>query len=472
MLANWMGALAPLLANVTLLDITLPGAHDAMTYDLTRTLSDGYEGLGPVISKLLHAVSPAVAGEFVRTQSQTQERNVTALLDGGIRFLDFRIMFTTPPGRFFARDWYCLHGTQTKQTALTYLRQVRTWMDAHPSEIVVIWASRHGDNELNGTRQYPRTTPGQRQHFFDGVVATFGSLMFNSSQGSLNSTSFGTLLARDQRLVWYAADYAESTGSSPLALDGRLINNQLSGSLTDEAKGSREQAAIFRRASATRSVDKAANRFFLLSMADSTPLAVLENAALLHFLPFIEKQKRTAVCAAALNIPTMQGWCPMTQMDIALLANYYSQATLEAAYLDDASDFPHAIYIDGIDEGGVIRTGTSPANPLIVAAAQADGVRASTDIGAHGRTGYAYAATLVAANLKRMCRGGMSGGGTGTSTAHGVESWDARGGSVGQLHGLCASLIAKLEAERAKFPLQRWNDSIHGRLESWPSPKP
>lgn len=34
-LANWMGALAPALANATLLDMTLPGTHDTMTYDLT-----------------------------------------------------------------------------------------------------------------------------------------------------------------------------------------------------------------------------------------------------------------------------------------------------------------------------------------------------------------------------------------------------------------------------------------------------
>ena len=44
LLANWMGALAPILANATVLDLSLPGAHDTMTYDLSTTLSDGYEG--------------------------------------------------------------------------------------------------------------------------------------------------------------------------------------------------------------------------------------------------------------------------------------------------------------------------------------------------------------------------------------------------------------------------------------------
>jgi hypothetical protein len=34
-LANWMGAIAPALTNSTLLDMSLPGTHDTMTYDLT-----------------------------------------------------------------------------------------------------------------------------------------------------------------------------------------------------------------------------------------------------------------------------------------------------------------------------------------------------------------------------------------------------------------------------------------------------
>ena len=41
------------LRNATLLDLSLPGTHDSMTYDLSDTLSDGYEGMGPVVSAIL-----------------------------------------------------------------------------------------------------------------------------------------------------------------------------------------------------------------------------------------------------------------------------------------------------------------------------------------------------------------------------------------------------------------------------------
>lgn len=41
-------------------------------------------------------------------------------------------------------DWYCLHFGETNNKAMYYLTAAREWMDAHPSEIVIFWISRHG----------------------------------------------------------------------------------------------------------------------------------------------------------------------------------------------------------------------------------------------------------------------------------------------------------------------------------------
>ena len=43
---------------------------------------------------------------------------------------------------------------------------------------------------------------------------------------------------------------------------------------------------------------------------------------------------------------------------------YYNQRVLEDAYNDPVADFPNAIYIDAVDLGGAIRTGTHLINPL------------------------------------------------------------------------------------------------------------
>ena len=96
-LADWMGNMGPVIANKTVLDLSLPGSHDTMTYDLSTAMSDGYEGLPSIVTTILHALTPLVAGEFIRDQGRTQGLNITEQLEGGLRFIDFRIMYTSSP---------------------------------------------------------------------------------------------------------------------------------------------------------------------------------------------------------------------------------------------------------------------------------------------------------------------------------------------------------------------------------------
>ena len=53
-LPNWMSTLLPVLSNRKLLDLSFPGTHDTMTYDLSTTVSDDANDLPPAISWLLH----------------------------------------------------------------------------------------------------------------------------------------------------------------------------------------------------------------------------------------------------------------------------------------------------------------------------------------------------------------------------------------------------------------------------------
>eukprot|EP00978_Attheya_sp_CCMP212_P022983 scaffold69523_cov51-Attheya_sp.AAC.2 len=107
-LPNWMGVLWKngtdgRFGKLSLLDLSLPGTHDSMTYDLSLTVSE--EGLDNFyrISEALHfwskwsGKSPDLSSgeieDFLRLQAQTQKLSITAQLDNGIRFIDFRIMF-------------------------------------------------------------------------------------------------------------------------------------------------------------------------------------------------------------------------------------------------------------------------------------------------------------------------------------------------------------------------------------------
>ncbi|CAK9109332.1 unnamed protein product [Durusdinium trenchii] len=357
-----------------------------MTYDLSDTLSDGYEGMGPVISNILHAVTPLVAGRFVREQGQTQGISITDMLNGGARFIDFRIMYTRGPDRAIGeKDWYCLHGCESQKKALEYLKDVRTWMDAHPQELVVLWASRHGNTGACGTDQYPDTTPQVRQAFFKQVQEVFGELLFNSTQ-RLNETSVLSLQKRNQRLVWLATDYVESTESSPLAVDAKSIDNQLVNS------GHGLGAIKFLRQGGPKRRDSSAqNRFLLMSMAAGVAKEAIEAAAKIEFLPnvFGTHDKWRKECAATSGVPNMT-FCPKYLMEWSLMTNFYNQKVIDMAYVEGAADldvdFPNAIYLDAMDLGGLIRTGTATINPL-------------EEGPVHGTDGFAYSATVIAATV-------------------------------------------------------------------------
>lgn len=176
-----------------------------------------------------------------------------------------------------------------------------------------------------------------------------------------------------------------------------------------------------------------------MSLAGSAPSCQIGPAALINFLPG-NHAKEIEECAKCFKIPNMTGWCPGTLMDSSLINNYYNQRALDAAYNEGASnpavDFPNAIYIDTVDVGGTIRTGTQRLNPL----------GKDTDKPTiHNTTGYAYSATVVGATVRRLCRRG------GPSVA-----------------ASCAGLDASINASRALHPLTLWADDEHGRSPTWP----
>ena len=120
-------------------------------YDLSTRISDGANDLPPAIAWVLHELGPilgiAKVGQYIRSQAQTQRLDITAQLDNGLRFVDFRTMYTAGPdsGSFGEHDWYGLHLVQTNNKSMGYLTQIRDWLLAHPAEVVAIWISRHGN---------------------------------------------------------------------------------------------------------------------------------------------------------------------------------------------------------------------------------------------------------------------------------------------------------------------------------------
>lgn len=60
-LQNWMGELLPVIEDLTLLDLSLPGTHDTLTHDLSTRVSEGGMDDALILAEVLHnytSVSP------------------------------------------------------------------------------------------------------------------------------------------------------------------------------------------------------------------------------------------------------------------------------------------------------------------------------------------------------------------------------------------------------------------------------
>mmetsp|Transcript_19199 Transcript_19199/g.38705 ORF Transcript_19199/g.38705 Transcript_19199/m.38705 type:complete len:406 (+) Transcript_19199:5680-6897(+) len=92
--------------NLTILDICLPGTHDTLSYDLSLEISDDGLDMYTRLDSILHYFSggavqllPGDIESFLRDQSMTQRLDVTAQLNGGVRFLDVRITLEDQGGQ-------------------------------------------------------------------------------------------------------------------------------------------------------------------------------------------------------------------------------------------------------------------------------------------------------------------------------------------------------------------------------------
>jgi len=88
-LGNWMQHLLPAIGNASILvtctmmppshsslphlqDLSMPGTHDTLTYDLSTTTSDGGMDGEPEISKIMHDFPGLIPGSFIRKMAHTQ----------------------------------------------------------------------------------------------------------------------------------------------------------------------------------------------------------------------------------------------------------------------------------------------------------------------------------------------------------------------------------------------------------------
>lgn len=446
-LANWMGELMSVLGDSSLLDLSLPGTHDTLTYDLSTTVSEGGIEEFYKLAELLHNktdIIPDFIEDFMRSGAQTQDLTITQQLDAGIRFLDVRMMLEytddTP-------EWYSLHMMQSRDLSIKYFHDIRSWMDAHPTEVVVMWLSKHGNECATGQDQYPNVSVEQKQNFWHEILSIFEGITVDFSQSNLNETSLKTLVERGHRAVFYVADFVEMTGyvdgdgtNPTYALDSCLIDNQLGNPAGPSAVD--HQRELYLSANERKASDKKNQRLYLVSLVGGMNYvyATLLKFGILDKLPK-DDSELVAECAKSFNTPGMN-WCPETLLDGSQLANYYTQVAMDDVVNrmlagDYSYGLPHAIYINAVGSlEGTIRTGTEVLW----------GKNRSPD-GTHAVTEFSYVDSFVLYNVLNVCK--------------------VIRNERPEIFSDCDYYTDLIVQRRSKNPLALWDDATYGRLISW-----
>jgi hypothetical protein len=234
-----------------------------------------------------------------------------------------QVMYTQGPGSNASYGWYCLHFTQSNQPALTYLAEVAAWVRAHPTELLVMWLSWHGDScDTAGT--FPDVPTAAMHSLWAAFQTLFDGLLLDASVSALNQTTVGQLLARGHRVATYWSPAFNFTGGSPLAQDGCLIDNNGDGvDLYGIPNAVARLGAMVASAAAARAASAAINHFMLYSAAASVPGQQIEYALLLEAVPGLADTVLPK-CIAAMGVPGNTR-CLGHLMDAGTLSNFYVQ---------------------------------------------------------------------------------------------------------------------------------------------------
>ena len=101
MAENWMEAASHAIGGLTLLDLTLPGTHDTLTFDMSNKLPENSDS-NPMKKETMQAYQAAI-GEGIALMTQetqniikdsckNQVETLTRQLDLGVRFFDWRMV--------------------------------------------------------------------------------------------------------------------------------------------------------------------------------------------------------------------------------------------------------------------------------------------------------------------------------------------------------------------------------------------
>ncbi|MGW0412538.1 hypothetical protein ACWDZX_14740 [Streptomyces collinus] len=251
-LSHWMGDMHGYLDDRPLNRIAMPGSHDSGSWSIPADPGLCTSGWSYQVASLDHRLAASI--------SRAQSDSLTAQLDEGARYLDLRLCLE-------GGQWRTFHGAPMGDVffdaATGEAAALGRWIDAHPSEVVVINLSTAAP--AGADRGEPLT---RLRELFGSRVATRTELSPAASYGDFVKAGKNVVLvdasnAVDQPWAWHA-DSVSDRGSYPTGDPSwwDILKSFLNGSPPQQIY---DQTLSLDRAALDRDPGPDADRFFVLA---------------------------------------------------------------------------------------------------------------------------------------------------------------------------------------------------------------
>jgi hypothetical protein len=369
-LQNWMESAMEHIGDKTLTQLSVPGAHDTLTFDLSHEVSEVDEcNKYGIIAKIPSWVVPK---DLTRGLAEAQQLNLKEQLDSGIRFMDFRAIVHDGV-------WKGVHCVVTYAPLEKYLGDLADWMHAHPKEVVVIQLSSHGSSN----EDWP-VSAGHLRELYSMLKNKLGPLLANMGENPITTTPLKTFVEKGQRVVMLVQKADQLQGSETYFLDLKQLDHGY------DEKGVTDPKHWLKDYWSARlsGNNKGSDRFTDMTAFTS--------------MPYTDKDFFMASASAPCTqyFSYLPEWCPRLLADIATLSNYYASREIEKAFANSGDQqtisLPNSPMFDMVDHDGTVRTG----HDMI---ANARGTRDGPDEQRFAR--YAAQVVIILSNLPQDASG-------------------------------------------------------------------
>lgn len=191
---NWMGQLPPETKEKKINEFILPGTHDSGAFQLKLNKTPK----GNMWSKIATAISLSRmfgSKKFLEDFTLTQNYDLTKQLELGARYFDFRVSYNESDNKY-----YLSHSLACVELE-TAMKQIRTFMDQHPNEVIMLQIEADERHRKNFTNEHTDGLIKLLDNHIGNLAVRQNNPSNHSDIHAVGEKTYNELVAKNQRVI-------------------------------------------------------------------------------------------------------------------------------------------------------------------------------------------------------------------------------------------------------------------------------